>query len=83
MLKEKLKALFVSLKKFIASYTRERNDRKSERDYEFKILVTVSIGFLLMSSLFFWANQADLLKFFLAGVMSFAGGFGLGKNKKA
>ncbi len=60
---------------------RERNERKSERNYNLLLIIIalIFIGFLIV----FLQNKEDLLIKIVIGIISFVGGFGFGKaNKK-
>jgi hypothetical protein len=61
---------------------RDRDERQDERNYNFKIMVTVLFTSVLVCGLFIWTAQADLLKFFIGAIFGFGGGFGVGKFYK-
>jgi hypothetical protein len=61
---------------------RDRDERRDERNYNFKIMVTVLFTSVLVCGLFIWTAQTDLLKFFIGAIFGFGGGFGVGKFYK-
>ena len=61
---------------------RDRDERQDERNYNFKIMVTVLFTSVLVCGLFIWTAQTDLLKFFIGAIFGFGGGFGVGKFYK-
>lgn len=61
---------------------RDRDERRNERNYNFKIMVTVLFTSVLVCGLFIWTAQTDLLKFFIGAIFGFGGGFGVGKFYK-
>lgn len=61
---------------------RDRDERQNERNYNFKIMVTVLFTAVLVCALFIWTAQIDLLKFFIGAIFGFGGGFGVGKYYK-
>lgn len=58
---------------------RDREERKSERDHNYKIMVTAIIAITIIGSLLVYSNQTDILKYVVGAVFGFAGGFGAGK----
>jgi hypothetical protein len=65
-----------------ASDQRDRQERSNERNYNFKILVTVLVAIFLVCGLFIWAKQEEFLKYIIGAIIGFGGGFGVGKYYK-
>lgn len=61
---------------------RDREERQQERNYNFKVLVTVILSTILVCGLFIWTKQTDFLKYFIGALFGFGGGFGVGKFYK-
>jgi hypothetical protein len=62
-----------------ASDQRDHQERSNERNYNFKVLVTVLIAIFLICVLFIWAKQEEFLKYIIGAIIGFGGGFGVGK----
>lgn len=61
---------------------RDREERQHERNYNYKIMLTVLITIVLVCCLFIYTAQIDLLKFVIGAIFGFGGGFGVGKFYK-
>jgi hypothetical protein len=61
---------------------RNREERKGERNHDYRILVTVFVFALLVIGGLLYFNHPELVKFLITGAFGFAGGYGVGKYQK-
>ena len=61
---------------------RDREERQGERNYNFKILITVLLTILILCGGFIYAKQEEFLKYIIGAIIGFGGGFGVGKHYK-